>query len=193
MRFCNSDKPKRFLPCTAYASDISIIETSNNLAQTRTTTSFHGMETDLNPPALAALRKILDAADLENRRMAAVSGLTASQALVLRQIGSGPGMTPSAVATALRFGQATITNIVDKLAAAGLVTRTRSERDKRQILVQATPVGLQRLQDIPFPLQMRFGQGYDQLPRWEQAMLLAALERIGGLISEPEPAGDNPA
>lgn len=141
------------------------------------------MDSDLTPAALSALRNLLDAADLENRKMAAATGLTPSQVLVLRQIGSGPGTTPSAVATALRFGQATITNIVDKLVAADLVTRTRSDNDKRQILVQATAKGLQRLNDLPFPLQMRFGRGFDQLPRWEQAMILAALERIGALIS----------
>ncbi|GLK44520.1 MULTISPECIES: MarR family winged helix-turn-helix transcriptional regulator [Novosphingobium] len=147
------------------------------------------MDSDLTPAALSALRKILDAADLENRRMAAATGLTPSQALVLRQIGSGQIVTPSAVAAALRFGQATITNIVDKLVAAGLVTRSRSENDKRQILVQATEDGLQRLNSLPFPLQMRFGQGFDRLSRWEQAMILATLERIGALISEDSSLG----
>lgn len=151
------------------------------------------MDSDLTPVALSALRKILDAADLENRKMAAATGLTSSQALVLRQIGSAQGMTPSAVAAALRFGQATITNIVDKLVAAGLVTRTRSDNDKRQILVQVTKEGRQRLSDLPFPLQMRFGRGFDQLPRWEQAMILATLERIGALISGDEVASENTA
>ncbi|EJU13511.1 MarR family transcriptional regulator [Sphingomonas sp. LH128] len=151
------------------------------------------MDSDLTPAALSALRKILDAADLENRRMAAATGLTPSQALVLRQIGSGQSVTPSTVAAALRFGQATITNIVDKLVAAGLVTRSRSENDKRQILVQATEEGLQRLNSMPFPLQMRFGRGFERLPRWEQAMILATLERIGALISEDSGSGQDTA
>lgn len=76
------------------------------------------MEIDLTPAALLALRKILDAAELENRKMAAATGLTSSQALVLRQIGGHETITPSAVASALGFGQATITNIVDRLVAA---------------------------------------------------------------------------
>ncbi|WP_260929405.1 MarR family winged helix-turn-helix transcriptional regulator [Novosphingobium sp. 9] len=149
------------------------------------------MDSDLTPAALSALRKILDVADLENRKMAALTGLTPSQALVLRQIGTGEGTTPSAVAAALRFGQATITNIVDKLVAGGLVTRTRSDSDRRQILVRTTAEGLQRLSDLPSPLQLRFGSGFSTLPRWEQAMILASLERIGSLINNPDFAANS--
>ncbi|PNU06769.1 MarR family winged helix-turn-helix transcriptional regulator [Novosphingobium guangzhouense] len=145
------------------------------------------METDLTPAALTALRKILDAADMDNRKMAAATGLTPSQGLVLRQICAHEATTPGAVAAALRFGQATITNIVDRLVALGLVTRTRSMADKRQILLQATEEGREKLRASPFPLQLRFSQGYAQLERWEQAMLLAGLERLGSLLSTETP------
>lgn len=147
------------------------------------------METDLTPAALTALRKILDAADLDNRKMAAATGLTPSQGLVLRQICTHESITPGAVAAALRFGQATITNIVDRLVAGGLVTRTRSLADKRQMLLQATAEGHEKLRASPFPLQLRFSQGYAQLERWEQAMLLAGLERLGALLSTDPSAG----
>lgn len=145
------------------------------------------METDLTSSALLALRKILDAAELENRKMAAATGLTPSQALVLRQITAHDTITPSAVAAALRFGQATITNIVDRLAAAGLVTRSRGDIDKRQVILQATPLGHDKVAESPFPLQLRFSQGFAQLPAWEQAMMLAALERLNSLLSPPSP------
>lgn len=149
------------------------------------------METDLTSPALLALRKILDAAELENRNMAAATGLTPSQALVLRQIGAHKTITPGAVATALRFGQATITNIVDRLSAAGLVSRSRGEIDKRQVILQATPLGREKLAQSPFPLQLRFSQGFAQLPAWEQAMILAGLERLNDLLTPPPPEGQS--
>ena len=139
------------------------------------------MESDLTPAALAALRKILHAAEVENRKMAVATGLTPSQVLVLRQIGARDSITPSAVASMLGFGQATITNIVDRLVAAGLVTRSRSEHDKRQVILRVTDNGRERLQASPLPLQLRFSQGYEQLPGWEQAMILAGLERLVAL------------
>ena len=140
------------------------------------------MESDLTPAALIALRKILDAAELDNRRTAAATGLTPSQVLVLRQIDSHDGITPSAVASASSFGQATITNIVDRLVAFGLVTRARGEHDKRQVRLHATPDGRERLRASPFPLQLRFRQGFGRLSAWEQAMILAALERLAALL-----------
>ncbi|MCJ2180698.1 MarR family winged helix-turn-helix transcriptional regulator [Novosphingobium album (ex Hu et al. 2023)] len=139
------------------------------------------MDVDLTPAALAALRKILHAAEVDTRKMASATGLTPSQVLVLRQIGARDSITPSAVASVLGFGQATVTNIVDRLAVAGLVTRTRGEHDKRHVLLRLTPQGEERLQASPFPLQLRFSQGYGQLEAWEQAMILAVLERLASL------------
>lgn len=144
------------------------------------------MDTDLTPAALTALRKILHAAELENRKMAALTGLTPSQVLVLREVGARDQVTPGAVASALRFGQATITNIVDRLVAAGLVSRSRSQNDKRQMLLQLTEPGRAKLDASPFPLQMRFSQGYAELPAWEQAMMLAGLERLCSLLAGAE-------
>jgi Transcriptional regulators len=144
------------------------------------------MDTDLTQAALTALRKILHAAELENRRMAALTGLTPSQVLVLREVGAREHATPGAVASALRFGQATITNIVDRLVAAGLVNRNRSQNDKRQMLLQLTEQGRARLEASPFPLQARFSEGYRALPAWEQAMMLAGLERLCTLLAGAE-------
>ncbi|WP_334182602.1 MarR family winged helix-turn-helix transcriptional regulator [Novosphingobium sp.] len=115
--------------------------------------------------------------------MAAATGLTSSQALVLRQIGGHETITPSAVASTLGFGQATITNIVDRLVAAQLVTRTRGLSDKRQVMLEVTELGWEKLKASPFPLQMRFSQGYAGLAPWEQAMILDALERLDGLLT----------
>lgn len=151
------------------------------------------MENDLTPIALEALRRILDAAVLESRKMASATGLTPSQALVLRQIAGRDAITPGAVAAALGFGQATITNIVDRLVAAGLVTRARGLLDKRQVILQVTDAGRETLGASPFPLQMRFTNGYRELPAWEQAMILAGLERLGTLLGPAVKAAETQA
>lgn len=68
------------------------------------------------------------------------------------------------------------------------MTRTRGLTDKRQVMLQVTELGREKLKASPFPLQMRFSQGYAGLASWEQAMILAALERLDGLLT-PEVAG----
>ena len=140
------------------------------------------MEPEITNPALRAIRRILRAADQGGRRLAAATGLTPSQLLVLQEIERRGETTPSAVAASLQFGQATVTNIVDRLTAAGVVTRRRSDRDKRQILLQATPQGRAALDSAPDLLQQRFRERYAALPAWEQAMILAALERLGLIL-----------
>ena len=140
------------------------------------------MEHDLTNAALRAIRRILRAADQGGRRLATETGLTPSQLLVLQEIDRRGEVTPSVIASTLQFGQATVTNIVDRLTAAGLATRRRSERDKRQFLLQATADGRATLEAAPDLLQARFRDRFEALPAWEQAMILAALERLGLIL-----------
>ncbi|RYY27707.1 MAG: MarR family transcriptional regulator [Sphingomonadales bacterium] len=140
------------------------------------------MTSDLTLEALKALRRILRAADLGTRKLVAVTGLTPSQLLVLREIDQHGQTTASILSVSLQFGQATITNIVDRLEAAALVTRERSSRDKRRIMLQVTDAGRLVIENAPDLLQTRFSQGYAALPAWERAMILAALERLGTII-----------
>ena len=46
-----------------------------------------------------------------------------------------------------------VTRMLDKLAARGLLTRTRSETDRRTVLVAITPAGLALLDQIAGPLR----------------------------------------
>lgn len=131
---------------------------------------------------LRAIRRVLRAADLGERRLALATGLTPSQLLLLQEIERRGETTPSAVAASLQFGQATVTNIVDRLTATGLVTRRRSERDKRQMLLRLTEAGQSMLHTAPDMLQNQFQDRFGDLPAWEQAMILAALERLGEVL-----------
>ena len=140
------------------------------------------MDTDLTSASLRALRRILRAADLGSRKLASATGLAPSHLLVLREIEQRGETTPSVLATALQFGQATITNIVDRLEAGSLVTRQRSGQDKRQIILTVTDAGRSMIERAPDLLQTRFSERFADLPAWERAMILAALERLGALL-----------
>lgn len=140
------------------------------------------MESEISNATLRALRRILRATESGNRRLAAVTGLTPSQLLVLREIDTGSAATPGLVAQHLQFSHATITAIVDRLVALGLVTRTRSERDRRQFLLQATEAGSRRMAEAPDMLQQIFTDRFAALPAWEQAMILAGAERLATIL-----------
>ncbi|MGH6970991.1 MAG: MarR family winged helix-turn-helix transcriptional regulator, partial [Caulobacteraceae bacterium] len=104
--------------------------------------------------------------------MATTTGLTPSQLLMLQEIDRRGETTPSAVALGLQFSQATVTNILDRLEAAGLASRRRSEGDKRKMLLRVTQKGQEVLDTAPDLLQVRFRERFGELPAWEQAMIL---------------------
>ncbi|MGN6594720.1 MarR family winged helix-turn-helix transcriptional regulator [Sphingopyxis terrae] len=136
------------------------------------------MESEIANATLRALRRILRATETGSRKLGAATGLTPSQLLVLREVAGAQGATPGQVAQRLQFSHATITAIVDRLVAMELVTRTRSERDKRQMLLTATDAGQRRVAEAPDMLQQIFADRFAALPAWEQAMILAAAERL---------------
>lgn len=144
------------------------------------------MDKQITDQTLRALRRILRAADQGGRKLAVATGLTPSQLMVLQQIERSDATTPGSVAVSLKFGQATVTNIVDRLETRGLVTRQRNERDKRQIFLRLTAAGRRVLDQAPDLLQEQFRDRFEGLPKWEQAMILAALEHLGTLLD----AGD---
>lgn len=140
------------------------------------------MSNEIASLTLRALRRVLRATDIGSRQLASRTGLTPSQLLVLREIDARGSATPRAVAQALQFSQATITAIVDRLEALGFVQRQRSEVDKRQFHLSVLPVGKAAIADAPDPLQMTFTARFEALPPWEQAMILAAAERLATLM-----------
>jgi len=140
------------------------------------------MDTQIASLTLRALRRVLRATEIGSRQLATATGLTPSQWLVLREIDARDQATPGVIAQALQFSQATITTIVDRLEALSFVQRQRSQRDKRQFILSALPAGKAALADAPDLLQMTFTDRFASLPSWEQAMMLAAVERLAMLL-----------
>ncbi|KQT88448.1 MarR family transcriptional regulator [Aurantimonas sp. Leaf443] len=68
-------------------------------------------------------------------------GITYPQYLVLHALWETQELTVGAIADRLLLDSSTITPLVKRLEAAGLVERTRSRSDERQVLVRATEEG----------------------------------------------------
>lgn len=68
-------------------------------------------------------------------------GITYPQYLVLHALWETQDLTVGAIADRLLLDSSTITPLVKRLEAAGLVERTRSRSDERQVLVRATEEG----------------------------------------------------
>lgn len=141
---------------------------------------------DRTDVSLIALRRILRATDLYGRRLAKEAGMTAVQFRVMQIIAETGQATPTAISNRMGVTQATMTALIDKLVDKGLVERRRSETDRRQTNVVITAKGHDTIDEAPDPLQQRYVKKFEALEDWEQAMIVAALERVAGLLDAAE-------
>ncbi len=132
--------------------------------------------------SLVALRRILRATELYGRDLARAAGLTPVQIRVLQAISEKGRATPKEISSRLAVSQATVTTIIDRLEAKKLVERRRSETDRRQTNILLTGAGTTALATAPDPLHDRYVSEFEKLADWEQAMIVAALERVASLL-----------
>ena len=75
------------------------------------------------------------------RKLLRKLGLTYPQYLVMLVLWEQGEQTVSDIGTRLFLDSATLTPLLKRLEAAGLVTRTRSVQDERQVVVAPSPAG----------------------------------------------------
>lgn len=138
--------------------------------------------------SLIALRRILRATELFERHLAQAAGLTPAKLRVLQILAGRPegSATPKALADQMGVSQATVTSLIDKLEALKMVTRSRSEMDRRQTNVVITEPGRNALASAPDALQQRFVRAFERMADWEQAQLVASLERVAAMLDADE-------
>ncbi len=141
---------------------------------------------DRTDDSLIALRRIMRATELYARELAHSAGLTPAQLRVLQIVDEKGSATPKALAKQMGVSQATITTLVDKLVSRDQVRRVPSETDRRQTNVTITPSGHETLVNAPDALQQKFVREFEDLQEWEQAMLVAALERVASMLDAEE-------
>jgi len=74
-----------------------------------------------------------------SKRMAASMGVTGPQRLVLRLVAQFPGMSPGEVAHLVRLHPSTVTGILQRLEAKGLLARDTHPADSRRARLHVRP------------------------------------------------------
>ena len=142
------------------------------------------VETDIDPLALE--RQVCFALAVTNRAVLAVYrplleplGLTHPQYLVMLALwdhhksDAERPLSVKEIATALQLDSATLSPMLKRLEALGLITRTRSIADERATDVELTKVGIQlrrRALKIPPAVIERLGVGLDELERLHEVL-----------------------
>lgn len=114
-------------------------------------------------------------------------GLSIPQLVCMRAIhdleAESQDVTVMKVSQIVHLSPPTVSRIIDRLAKAGLVTRERSQHDRRKVAIALTPAGLDRIGNSPSLLQETFVSGLEALPLPERVELLRALRRVVVLMN----------
>jgi len=132
--------------------------------------------------ALIALRQIQRKTEQASKKLAAQASLTPSQLLVMQILAERGEISAGEVSKLTQLKHATITNLVDKLVARGLLMRRRCEEDRRKVWLTLLPEGQNVITSAPDLLQDTFQARFKSLPDWHQAMLVSSLERVAALL-----------
>ena len=135
---------------------------------------------------LISLRQIIRATDLYSRQLNKTVGLTAPQLMVLQSILDLGAVSISRLSQEVSLSQATVTTIIDRLEKRDLVSRHRSNQDRRVVHATLTEQGQQMVSKAPTLLQDTFGKRFSELEDWEKSMIVAALQRVAGMMNAEE-------
>lgn len=137
-----------------------------------------------SPLVLESLRKfriIISAVRQHSRELEAACGISSAQVWMLATIADTPDITVSQLSQAVSVHVSTASNLVDKLARAGLVERLRGEEDRRVVQLRLTDAGKAIMERAPQPLKGLVVDALEKLP--EDALSRLDLE-LDGLIEK---------
>lgn len=131
---------------------------------------------------LVSLRRIIRATDMQSKRMEKLCGLTIPQIMVLRAIEELGDVTVRRISEEVSLSQATVTTILNRLEARELVSRLRSEADKRVVNARLTALGQTTLSNAPLMLHEKFIERFQSLQTWEQTQILSSVQRVAAMM-----------
>ncbi len=146
---------------------------TSTMASTRTRTRIRQPAADAAPDLLALDRQVCFALAVASRTVISLyrpllepMGLTHPQYLVMLALWEDEPLRVSEIADRLSLEPATLSPLLKRLEAAGLVTRRRDPDDERAVAVTLTPAGRRLREDaerIPHAVMARLGIGLAEL------------------------------
>lgn len=131
---------------------------------------------------LGAIRRIIRAVDIHSRKLYSEFDITTPQMICIYELKRNDGITLSQLSKAVNIGTSTVNGIVDRLELKGLLTRQRSSKDRRKVLLHLTEAGRQVSRKTPSLLQDKLSNALQILPELEQVTIAMSLERVVALM-----------
>lgn len=138
-----------------------------------------GNEADLS---LQELRRLVHGIKSASYSVERSCGVTGAQLFVLRELSSEPGASIRRLSERTLTDASSVSIIVARLTARGLVTRTVDEADRRRSALTLTKKGAQILLRAPEPYQVKLITVLRKLPPKDLRVLRTALSRLSDAL-----------
>jgi MarR family transcriptional regulator, lower aerobic nicotinate degradation pathway regulator len=148
--------------------------------------SRHNKYMGTNISAASDVRAVLDGVRriVQNLRESSRSaeknfGMSGAQLFVLQKLAESPAQSLNELAARTHTHQSSVSTIVARLVATGLVTRAHSPADGRTVQLDLTARGRRLVDRAPHAAQDRLIHGIRRLPAARRRALASALSALG--------------
>ena len=131
-----------------------------------------------------ALRYITHISSLYSKLLAKEMHLTTGQLLCLRALAKEDGLPIRQISKRIFLSPSTVTGVIDRLEARGLVARRRDNPDRRIISLVITDAGRRLVESAPVPIQSLLAENLKKVPLEEVQGICSGLERVLDFIKE---------
>ncbi|MDB5355715.1 MAG: MarR family transcriptional regulator [Phycisphaerales bacterium] len=128
--------------------------------------------------ALDSIRRIVQLLRRTTQPGETGTGLSAAQLFVLRKLSGQQSLSVGELAERTLTSQSSVSEVVQKLVTAGLVTRVRSPRDARSVELSLTQAGQEALRHAPAAPQDYLIAGLKRMPPRDRRQLCRLLGRL---------------
>lgn len=137
---------------------------------------------------LGKFREIFRATKLPGTSGKRLARVSAAELWALAELQRHPGARVSDLTVLLSLRQSTVSNLVERLAQAGLVTRRRNDPDRRVVRLHLTRAGQKLIARTPQSARGVLPDALERLTSDELRHLDAQLARLLGAMSRRVPA-----
>ena len=137
--------------------------------------------------ALDAFRRIVQALRME-RAGSRPRGISSAQLFALQQIAEHPGASVNDLAALTFTHQSSVSVVVQRLVAEGLVIRTVAADDRRRQSLELTAPGRRLLRRAPAAVQQRLIDAISALSAADRRALAGSLSKVASLVAPDQAA-----
>src|SRR6185295_11402599 len=127
---------------------------------------------------LDAVRRIVRTLHESSRAAEKTMGLSGAQLFVLQTLADSPGLSLNALAAETHTHQSSVSTVVSRLVARGLVLRTAAAEDGRRLELRVSAEGRRLASRAPDAAQARLIAAIERLPAGRRRVLARSLVEL---------------